>query len=149
MSKFERQGVTGLLLALPLLLAACIDPAGPPETLLWEGELLIDAAAPPDLTGSAAMAAFAQHSEVGIGLEAAPTDAVYGWVLRPGTCDAPGTAAAPASAFPELDVGEDESAEAVAVLQRRLTGTEYAVQVVENADGTGAIIACADLTRRT
>src|SRR5690606_24886989 len=104
---------------------------------------------PPDLVGSAAMAAFSARTEVGIAIEGAPLDETYGWLLRNGTCAAPGEGSAPPTAFPALEVSAEQRAEAVAVLQRRVTGTEYAVQLVENADGTGAIVACADLTRRT
>lgn len=149
MKNFERYGRAPTLLGLALLASGCLSPAEPPQTLLWEGELLIDAAGPPDLVGSTAMAAFSAHTEVGIGIDGAPLGATYGWLLRNGTCATPGEGSAPPTAFPALEVSAEQSAEAVAVLQRRITGTEYAVQLVENADGTGPVIACADLTRRT
>lgn len=129
------------------LLAGCVSPAAPPEALLWEGQVLVEAAGPPDMSGSAAMVAFATQTQVGVGVADAPADAVFGWVVRSGTCATPEAAVGPASAFPALDVTGGGTAEAEAVIQRRLTGMEYAVQVVENGDGSGAVLACADLAR--
>jgi hypothetical protein len=68
-------------------------------------------------------------------------------VVRAGTCAAPQAAVGPPSAFPALGVTGEGIGEAAAVIQRRLTGMEYAVQIVENGDGSGAVLACADLAR--
>lgn len=133
-------------LAVPLL-AGCISPAAPPEALLWEGQVLVEAAGPPDMAGSAAMVALTTQTQAGVSLDGAPADAVFGWVVRAGTCAAPQASVSVASAFPALGVTGEGTGEAETVIQRRLTGMEYAVQVVENGDGSGAVLACADLVR--
>lgn len=140
--RFARRAFTGL----PLFLAGCLSTTEPPETLFWEGQLVALPDGPANMAGPAAMVALRAQTRVGIGLTGAPDAAIYGWLLRSGTCDSPGESVAPASAFPALQVS-DGSVDAEAVVQRRLTGTDYAVQVVENPDGTGAVLACADLTR--
>jgi hypothetical protein len=127
----------------------CLSPTSPPEVLLWEGELLVEAEGPADMKGSAAMVAYQFQSDVGVGIESGPEGVSYGWRVHSGTCATPGDAVAPSTAFPALNVDSDGAGEAATTIQRRLTGTEYAVQVVENADGSGAVLACADLTRRT
>jgi hypothetical protein len=129
------------------LLAGCISPTTPPEALLWEGELLVEDDGPPDMAGSAAMVALTIQTQAGVGVADAPADAVFGWVVRAGTCAAPQAAVGPPSAFPALGVTGEGIGEAAAVIQRRLTGMEYAVQIVENVDGSGAVLACADLAR--
>ena len=135
-----------LATAVPFLLTACLSTTEPPETLFWEGQLIGQPDGPAGIGGPAAMVALQAQTRVGIGLEGAPDGATYGWLLRAGTCDAPQETVAPASAFPPLPV-VDGQVDAEAVIQRRITGTDYAVQVVENSDGTGAVLACADLTR--
>ncbi|HSJ32435.1 MAG TPA: hypothetical protein VK933_13425 [Longimicrobiales bacterium] len=140
--RFARRALTGI----PLILAGCLSTTEPPETLFWEGELVAVPDGPAGLAGPAAMVALQSQTRVGVGLTGAPDGATYGWLLLGGTCAAPREAVAPASAFPALQVS-DGGVDAEAVIQRRLTGTDYAVQVVENSDGTGAVLACADLTR--
>lgn len=130
-----------------LLATGCLGTTEPAESLLWEGTLLVTENGPADLTGAAAMVALTSHTQLGIGVHGAPVEAVYGWLMRNGTCDAPGTAVAPASAFPPLEVDAGGDFETEVVIQRRLAGTEYAVQVVENTDGSGDVLACADLMR--
>ena len=147
MWKSARAAATLAATGIPLMVAGCLSTTEVPDTLFWEGSFLLEANGPAGMTGDAAMVALAAQTRVGVGLAGAPADASYGWLLRRGRCSAPGTAEAPASVFPALDPGSQGGIEAEAVIQRRLTGTEYAVQVVENADGTGDVLACADLTR--
>jgi hypothetical protein len=134
------------VISIPLILAGCLSTTEPPETLFWEGQLVAMPDGPADMAGPAAMVALQTQTRLGIGLTGAPDAAIYGWLLRAGTCDSPQESVAPASAFPALQVS-DGGVDAEAVIQRRLTGTDYAVQVVENSDGTGAVLACADLAR--
>ncbi|HSK19587.1 MAG TPA: hypothetical protein VK912_10610 [Longimicrobiales bacterium] len=133
-------------MGIPLLLAGCLSTTEPPETLFWEGQLVAMPEGPADLAGPVAMVALQAQTRLGVGLTGAPDGAIYGWLLRAGTCDSPQASVAPASAFPALQTSNG-GIDAEAVIQRRLTGTDYAVQVVENSDGTGAVLACADLTR--
>jgi hypothetical protein len=138
-----------IVAALAVPGASCLSSTEPPETLLWEGVLLVEAGGPPDIAGTAAMVALRAETRVGIGLTGGVPGTVFGWSVRTGTCLSPGTTAAPANAFPAVTIGNDETGESETTIQRRLTGTEYAVQLVENADGSGAVLACADLERRT
>jgi hypothetical protein len=138
-----------VMAAAALLQAGCMDAVAPPETFFWEGDLAVTPGGPPDLFGSVAMVATAVQTQIGIGVESEATGASFGWIVRDGTCAAPGAPVAPQLAFPAVATGLDNVGEAETVLHRRLTGTVYAAQLLENADGSGGILACADLARRT
>lgn len=147
MNRIARAAARTTVLAGTLLGVGCLSATEPPETLFWEGTFIAEANGPASLNGSAAMVALRSHSQLGVGIQGAPPSIEYGWVLRNGTCATPGNAVAPASAFPALDVNSNGDVDLEVAIERRLTGTDYAVQVIENADGSGEVLACADLTR--
>jgi hypothetical protein len=147
MWKGARLAITVTAMGTSLIAAGCLSTTEVPDPLFWEGTFIVEANGPADLTGEAALVALAVQTQLGVGLAGAPADATYGWLLRRGRCSSPGPPEAPASAFPPLSPTSLGNIEAEVVIQRRLTGTEYAVQVMENADGTGDVLACADLTR--
>lgn len=140
-----------LAAVLPALLAgACSGIAEPPETLFWEGTLEPGAGGLPDLRGTAAMVASERVTQIGIGIEEGPPGATFGWIVRNGSCNEPREPVGPVSAFPAVVVSDERSGDATTVLQRRLgANVDYAAQIVEDADGTGEVIACADLIQRT
>lgn len=147
MWKTTHAAASAAAIGISLVAAGCLSTTEVPDTLIWEGIFLLEANGPAGMTGDAAMVALAQQTQIGVGLAGAPPEATYGWQLRRGRCSAPGTIEVAASVFPALNLSTQGAVEAEAVIQRRLTGTEYAVQVVENTDGTGDVLACADLTR--
>jgi hypothetical protein len=147
MSTESRLLVPAAAICISLIAAGCLSTTEVPDTLFWEGAFVLEADAPAGMTGASAMVSLAAQTQIGVGLSGAPADATFGWLVRRGRCLSPGIAEAPPSVFPALDVSNSGAIEAEAVIQRRLTGTEYAVQVVENADGTGDVLACANLMR--
>jgi hypothetical protein len=141
----ESKRVGPALLTILLATAGCIGPLELEEVLLWQGALEPVAGASTSVSGTMAMAANAQFTQVGIGIDAAEPGLVVGWLVRQGSCASPGARVGPPAAFPPFEIGESGEGDREATLNYRLERSGYAGQVTAEPDGGGEVLACADL----
>jgi hypothetical protein len=100
------------------------------------------------VTGSVAMVASSNMTQIGIGIQGALPAARLGWQVRAGSCTATGARVAPEAAFPAIQISDEGTGQAETVINRRLSGsTSYAAEVFSNAGGSGEVLGCADLAR--
>ena len=149
-----RRLALALSAALLVLLAGCIETIEPPETLVWEGTLHLDAPeqqganGQPTLTGSVAAITAGQETRVGVGIENGPEVSELGWLYRFGTCDAPGAPIAPAEVFRPIRLDElGEGERTVSTYQRLDRDAAYAAEIFAEADDRLTRLACADMER--
>ncbi len=152
----SRLGGWVVLAALVPMLAGCdvdaLDPPSPP--VVWEGHLFLLEPDEPEpgvyFTGVAGIIAAQGQTEIGIALTEAEPGMVFGWVIRSGSCEAPGGAITTApGAFPDLVVDELGEALVNVVLGGELQGSHGFVAWVHLADDPAeAPVACGDLVRR-
>lgn len=139
-------GVTTLLVlgALAGLSAGCLDSTEPLETIFWQGSF----EPPAQLSGGIAMMSEANITIMAVEVEGADEADRLDWIVRTGSCDAPGNPLAPAVAFPFLLLGEAGSAEAQAILYRRVGDADvYAGQILAEPAAGGEVLACANMVR--
>lgn len=130
-------------------LVACVSTTGPAEIVTLQAELVATDAGVDPVTGSIALVIGEGRTQMGIGIEGGAADARLGWAIRTGACAATGTRLGPASTYPAIAVGASGHGQAETVLQRRIaTDVAYAGELFASADGTGAVLACADLDPR-
>ena len=134
-----------LPLALLAALTGCVGPAEAVDVLLWEGTL-VSRTGFTTIGGSVAMVANEHDTQVGIGVNGAQPNARLGWAVRTGTCTGTGVRVAGTTAYPALAVDTQGDARAEMVIRRRLDGNvEYASELFANSNGSGAVLACADM----
>jgi hypothetical protein len=141
-----RRGLTRSACALCASITACGLPSEP-DPILWQGELVADAAAD-DVRGNVAMVAGSNDTLIGIALTSAPAENTLRWVIRVGRCETSGAPIAPASTFPDLTTSDVGEAAAETIVRRRLAGsTAYAAEVFFTTDASTVRAACAELER--
>jgi len=129
-----------------LAFAACVGQTEPVDVVKWQGFLIASVDTGDPFTGLAAMVIEEQQTRMGISVDDAPAGITIGWAVLEGSCDAPGERVGPATAYPPVDVSESGTGAAETVLFRRISTTgPYATLVYENRDGSGRVLACADL----
>lgn len=137
----------GLVGLLALLASGCVGAVDLPETFLFSGDLVPAADADVPIFGSMAVIVQRQETILSIGLEGALEGETFGWMVRTGRCDGAGEPVVSTS-LPPLTVSEEGTASMDVIMQRRLDGNvSYAGEVFANPDGTGTVLACADLGR--
>jgi hypothetical protein len=142
----RKGGATSLLVlvALASLSVGCLDSTEPLETIFWQGSF----EPPAQLSGGIAMMSEANVTIIGVEVEGADDAERLHWIVRTGSCDAPGSPLAPAVAFPFLLLGEAGSAEAQAILYRRVGDADrYAGQILADPADGGEVLACANMVR--
>jgi hypothetical protein len=138
-----------LSVVVTLLAAACISATEPIEVVTWEAELVAAEGGADPISGSGAMVSGERQTQVGISVRFAPASTSLGWALVEGSCTGPGSRVGPASAYPSIQADDDGDGAAETRIGRRIdTAGPYAAAVYENPDGSGAVLACANLERR-
>jgi hypothetical protein len=138
----------GALAVAILMAGGCLDSVEPPETFAWSGELVASAGAPIFVSGQVAVLRNLGVTTISIGLSDAPAGSRFGWGVREGPCDGSGDPLVVASVFGVLEEDEEGEFNRTIEIGRRLDGTAtLSAEVFAEPDGTGAVLACADLDR--
>jgi hypothetical protein len=130
------------------LVAACSSPVETNEPLFWEGTFEQPLDATVLLSGQASMVANPFDTHVGVVVDA-DAELQLSWLVRNGACSGSGERIAPQTTFPPLTESSASRLSATAVINRRISGSSYAVEIFVGPDGTGELVACADLVRRS
>jgi len=142
--------------ALPLVLAAFTlaacddddDSTTPPDPVEWEAELE-GAGEFEEVTGVAAVLSTQSKFEATIEIQGAPADATFAWTVAAGSCAQPGNAVGAANAYPDLEVGEDGTAEAEAEVTAALNASgNYIVHVIDDSGDEPVTVACGALAKQ-
>lgn len=133
-----------LAASLCLAAPACMSSTEPLDPVIWEADLSLTSEATDVLTGRVLMVANPHNTEIGVYLSGTP-GAGYSWHVRSGTCAGSGTAVGPDFVFPAVTINDEGEGTGLATLNRRVDRGTYAGVVVAGADGSGPVVACADL----
>jgi hypothetical protein len=137
-----------VLVLVPFVLA-CFGPLDPAEIVLLDGTFEPPAAAPITVGGTVAMVIGADRTQIGVGFSGGNAGATFGWSVRNGTCGSTGSRIGPADLFVGVVLGAEGSARAETIVNRRIDpGQRYAAEIFERPDGSGRVVACAELNRR-
>lgn len=134
------------LLASTIVLAACDDdPTDPVVPVEWDAQLA-GVGTYDDVEGLAAVSSTATSFDAAIEITNATEDAVFTWRVAEGTCAEPGDRIGAAERYPDLEVGEDGTAEADADVTAALDEDgEYIVSVLDESGDDPVTVACGAL----
>lgn len=142
---------SGRYLFVPVLAilaaAGCLDVTELEETFRWTGVLVPTDDAPGTLEGSVGLVIGPGQTQVGIGITGGEPGTTLGWRIRNGMCSGDGEPIVPAP-FPAVVITEEGAGALEARIAHRIDDAEegpFAGEVFANADGTGNLLACADL----
>ena len=127
--------------------AGCLGVTELEETFRWSGDLVPTPEAPPSLEGSVGLVIGHDQTQVGIGITGGQPGATLGWRVRNGMCSGEGEPIV-AAAFPPVPISEEGSGALEARIQHRIDDAEdgpFAAEEFANEDGTGDVLACADM----
>jgi hypothetical protein len=147
--KIHCRTATALTLSGALFLGGCFSPAEPLPTILWQGSLEPVGGGTLFLSGSVAMVANDASTQIGIGVDLLDAGVTVNWVIREGSCTAPGVPVASPDAFPSLTTSDSGRAEVeVRFFQRINTLRDYIAQLSTSEGGPPTLLACGSLERR-
>jgi hypothetical protein len=135
------------LLASTIVLAACDDdsPTDPVVPVEWEAQLA-GVGDYDEVDGLAAVSSTATSFDAAIEIANATEDAVFTWRVAEGTCAEPGDRVGAANRYPDLEVGEDGTADADADVTAALDEAgEYIVSVLDESGDEPVTAACGAL----
>jgi hypothetical protein len=144
--RLERAARLVSALASCALAAACSGIEEPAPIVQLQGDLQPVAGAADPITGQVAMVIGERQTQIGIGIAGALEGTSLGWRVRNGSCTGSGDRIGPANGFPPIEIEEDGTGATETILFRRIaTSAAYAAEVVSEPDGTGSVLACAEL----
>jgi hypothetical protein len=142
----------GAVVAGIVAASGCVSDLGVTavDQTVWEADLH-GGLEHPDVSGTAAAVTTGPLTQVGIGMSGlAP--GTYGWLVREGSCELPGSALGGEGQFPELEADAPEGPEPTSVAAETEpfravmeSGGAYHVEVRDDASER---VACGDFSRR-